>query len=79
MGQSRNIERRLGQHVRSGKITPQQAAAATRIPVTGGKTQREMAEQQVIDRHGGIQNLDNLVNRIGPHRYGLMPNQPYIR
>ncbi|MDP9904513.1 hypothetical protein J2S90_001468 [Arthrobacter bambusae] len=33
----------------------------------------------MIDRMGGIDNLLNAVNPIGPGRFGLMPDQPYLR
>lgn len=79
VGQSGNITRRLQQHVRSGKFTAQEAAAAQRIAVPGGKTQREIMEQQEIDARGGVGNLLNLNNPIGPDRFGFMPNQPYRR
>ncbi len=79
VGQSSNITRRLGQHVGSGKFTADEVANAARQGVTGGRTAREIAEQTMIDRMGGIDNLLNLVNPIGPRRFGLMPNQPYGR
>jgi hypothetical protein len=41
--------------------------------------QRAIAEQMMIDRLGGIDELLNMVNLIGPKRFGLMPNQPYVR
>ncbi len=33
----------------------------------------------MIDRLGGIDDLLNIVNPIGPKRFGLMPDQPYGR
>ena len=47
--------------------------------VTGGKLQREIAEQLLIDSKGGIDGLLNKVNPIGPKRVSVMPNQPYKR
>ncbi|WP_332602562.1 RHS repeat-associated core domain-containing protein [Arthrobacter sp. S2(2024)] len=79
VGQSNNITRRLRQHVRSGKFTADEVANAARQAVSGSKTAREMAEQTMIDRMGGIDNLLNAVNPIGPGRFGLMPDQPYLR
>ncbi|WP_217697942.1 polymorphic toxin-type HINT domain-containing protein, partial [Sinomonas mesophila] len=79
VGQSNDILRRLAEHVRSGKFTAADAAAAAIQPVSGGKTQREIAEQMMIDRLGGVPNLLNKVNPIGPKRFGQMPIQPYTR
>ncbi len=79
VGQSGSIARRFEQHVRSGKFTGEEVGAAERIHVPGGKTQREVAEQLKIDELGGIGNLLNRVNPIGPRRVDLMPNQPYVR
>jgi hypothetical protein len=44
-----------------------------------GRSSREIAEQMMIDRLGGIDNLRNVVNPIGPKRFPLMPIQPYSR
>lgn len=79
VGQSRNIARRLAQHVRSGKFTPDEVENAAQIAINGGKTSREVAEQSMIDAMGGIDELLNYVNPIGPKRFGFMPNQPYWR
>ena len=45
----------------------------------GSKLDREIAEQLLIDSKGGVPNLVNVVNPIGPKRFGVMPNQPYVR
>lgn len=79
VGQSGAISRRLQQHVASGKFTQAEVDAAERAMVTGGKLQREIAEQLVIDSKGGIDGLLNKVNPIGPKRVSVMPNQPYKR
>ena len=79
VGQSGAISRRLQQHVASGKFTQAEVAAAERAMVTGGKLQREIAEQLLIDSKGGIDGLLNKVNPIGPKRVSVMPNQPYKR
>jgi hypothetical protein len=73
VGQSGNIASRLAQHVGSGRFTQAEVDAAQRIEVLGGKTAREIAEQQKIDELGGIDNLLNQRNPIGPRRFGLMP------
>jgi hypothetical protein len=79
VGQSGAISRRLQQHVASGKFTQADVDAAERAMVTGGKLQREIAEQLLIDSKGGIDGLLNKVNPIGPKRVSVMPNQPYKR
>lgn len=73
VGQSGNIPRRLAEHVRSGKLCPSEVPNVTRKHVPGGKTAREIAEQQRIDDLGGIENLENKRNPIGSKRRGLMP------
>ena len=79
VGQSKNIARRFAQHVRAGKFTQAEVDNAARQAVSGGKLQREIAEQNMIDRMGGIKNLLNEVNPIGPKRFHMMPIQPYMR
>jgi RHS repeat-associated protein len=73
VGQSNNITRRIGQHVRAGKVTQAAADAAKRTEVLGGKTAREVAEQMRINKLGGIGKLENKVNPIGPARSSLLP------
>lgn len=65
VGQSGNIGVRLGQH---GQRV---AGSVQRWKVGGGKLQREIAEQARINRLGGISNLANKVNPIGPARQHL--------
>lgn len=79
VGQSGAISRRLQQHVASGKFTQAEVDAAERAMVTGGRLEREIAEQLLIDSKGGIDGLLNKVNPIGPKRVSVMPNQPYKR
>ena len=72
-----NIERRLAEHVRSGKISQEAADAAARTEVLGGKTAREIAEQRRINEiTNGVGASDpgiaNKVNPIGPKRQHLM-------
>ena len=75
VGQSKNIEKRLAQHVSRGKFTAAEAAAAKRLVVKGNKTRREVLEQSWIDMSGGIKHSNSLnkVNPIGKKRSGLMP------
>jgi hypothetical protein len=79
VGQSGQISKRLQEHVRTGKFTAAEVAGAQRVHVPGGKLAREINEQLLIDSKGGIVNLLNKVNPIGPKRFGVMPNQPYSR
>jgi hypothetical protein len=79
VGQSGNISTRLKQHVASGKFTQAEVDAAQRFAVPGTKLDREIADQLLIDSKGGIDNLLNKVNPIGPKRFDVMPNQPYVR
>lgn len=44
-------------------------------PVEGGKTAREVAEQKRINELGGVTNLENKVNPIGPRRQHIMNNE----
>jgi hypothetical protein len=77
VGQSNNIDRRLSEHVASGKITQEAADAAARTEVLGGKTAREIAEQRRINElTNGVGARDpgiaNKVNPIGPKRQHLL-------
>lgn len=74
VGQSGNMSARLASHVRTGRFTQSEVDAAQRVQVLGGKTAREIAEQQRIDAFGGIQNLLNKRNPIGTARIHLMGN-----
>jgi hypothetical protein len=78
VGQSDNISARLAQHVASGRFTQAEVDAAERLAVSGGKTAREIAEQQKIDELGGIGRLLNRRNPIGRARFNLMP-RGYMR
>ncbi|MBM3964668.1 MAG: hypothetical protein FJ308_06320 [Planctomycetes bacterium] len=66
IGQSKNIPRRLKQHVKSGKLD--QAQAVTVNIVEGGKTARELFELGRINALGGIKNLANKVLPISDER-----------
>jgi hypothetical protein len=72
VGQSSRISGRLLQHVRSGKLAASDVSSVSRTAVLGGKTAREIAEQRRIDQLGGIVNLENKVNPIGPARQHLL-------
>jgi hypothetical protein len=61
------------------KFTEAEVDAAQRFAVQGTKLDREVAEQLLVESKGGIDNLLNQVNPIGPNRFGVMPNQPYVR
>jgi RHS repeat-associated protein len=74
VGQSGNISQRLLQHVRSGKLAASDVTSVSRTEVLGGKTAREIAEQRRINQLGGIVNLENKVNPIGPARLHLLNN-----
>ena len=81
VGQSSKIAGRLARHVRNGKITKWQAATARVYRVSGGKVRREVAEQRMINRLGGIykngkRNLANIRNPIGARRSYLMRSTP---
>ena len=80
VGQSGDITARFSQHLieNGGRFTQAELDAAERVAVTGGKTAREIAEQQKIDELGGVDALMNIRNPIGLRRLGLMP-QPYLR
>jgi RHS repeat-associated protein len=73
VGQSETIAARLVQHIESGKITEEAAAAAWRWAVPGGKISREIAEQVRLSELGGVQNLANVRNPIGEARATLLP------
>ena len=67
----------MNQWERSGRFTPEEIAAARRTEVTGGKTQREIAEQRRInDLTDGVgassDKVLNIRNPIGPKRQHLM-------
>jgi RHS repeat-associated protein len=73
VGQSKNIVRRIEQHLKSGKLLPKDLPSVKITPVSGGKTAREIAEQLRINELGGVGNLENIRNPIGPGRSHLLP------
>lgn len=78
VGQSADVERRLKQHLRSGRFGSDEVVEVQVIAVKGGKTQREVAEQKVINKIAGRKEgassnkLYNKRNPIGPKREHLM-------
>jgi RHS repeat-associated protein len=72
VGQSSNIPQRLIQHINNGKLLAKDVQTVKTTTVTGGKVAREIAEQTRIDRLGGIKNLENVRNPIGPARSYLL-------
>ena len=76
VGQSGNIEKRIKQHIKKGKLDP--SSPVTTTEVLGGKTTREIAEHnriQVIT--GGVparisDKVSNKVDPIGPNRKHLL-------
>jgi RHS repeat-associated protein len=76
VGQSGNITNRIRQHVAAGRLAPKDATSVSRTEVLGGKTVREVAEQRRINELGGISNLENKVNPIGPNRQHLLLETP---
>lgn len=75
VGQSNDITRRMGEHIRSGKLFESELPNVKRTEVLGGKTSREIAEQLRINGLGGIGNLENRLNPIGPGRQYLLPQR----
>jgi len=76
VGQSGDIATRLDQHLATGKLLPGDLPSVQTTEVLGGKTAREVAEQLRINQLGGVQNLENIRNPIGPARQYLLPNPP---
>ena len=78
VGQSKDIDKRLNQHIKSGKLDKNELPNVNKTEVLGGKTKREISEQRKIDSLGGIKkpdgtkNLENKVNPIGPKRRHLL-------
>jgi uncharacterized protein RhaS with RHS repeats len=70
VGQSKDIARRIGQHISDGRLG--EGAEVIWRRVTGGRTAREVAEQVRIDELGGVDNLENIRNPIGTARRHLI-------
>jgi len=71
VGQSGTMAERLVQHTASGKLPTGGVVNTTEL--LGGKTAREIAEQLRINDLGGVRNLENIRNPIGPARQHLLP------
>lgn len=76
VGQSQDIPVRISQHLASGKLLPEDLPSVQTTEVLGGRTAREIAEQMRINQLGGVQNLENTRNPIGPARQSLLPPNP---
>jgi RHS repeat-associated protein len=76
VGQSGNVGRRLSEHVKAGNCTVWRCLTARVHRIDGNKTRREVAEQRLINRHGGIGNLRNQRNPIGARRAHLLHSTP---
>ncbi|MFA0115083.1 RHS repeat-associated core domain-containing protein [Vibrio sp. 10N.261.46.E11] len=76
VGQSVNMPNRLKQHVKTGKLDPNQSVKTTEV--LGGKTAREIAEhKRVQETTGGVparfsDKVSNKVDPIGPNRRHLL-------
>jgi RHS repeat-associated protein len=71
VGQSGNMPQRLSQHESSGKLAPGTEVTTQEVP--GGKTSRELAEQQKINSLGGTKaqpgsQTSNVRNPVSPER-----------
>ncbi|MBX3268075.1 MAG: hypothetical protein KF831_15355 [Acidobacteria bacterium] len=68
VGQSNDTSRRIAQHERSGRKSRDSKANVKAVP--GGKTKREMVEQGMIDKKGGIKGgkVSNIRNPISEKR-----------
>lgn len=75
VGQSGDIAARIDQHLASGKLLQKDLSTLRTTEVLGGKTAREVAEQLRINQLGGIENLENIRNPIGPARQYLLPGE----
>ena len=73
VGQSGDICCRIQQHLNTGNLPAENVSTVTTQQVTGGKTAREVAEQLRINELGGVKNLKNVRNPIGPARQDLLP------
>jgi hypothetical protein len=62
VGQSGDIDRRLAEHIRDGRLASSDLANVRRTAVPGGKLQREIAEQLRITELGGIKGALTIAN-----------------
>ena len=73
VGQSGNIAARIKQHLKSGRLLAEDLHTVKTTPISGDKMAREVTEQLRIIEHGGLKNLVNVRNPIGPERAHLLP------
>lgn len=74
VGSSVNVSRRLGEHVRKGRVAKWDAERAQVYKMRGStRVQRRYREQQEINRRGGIKNLDNKVNAMSDTKFRNFP------
>ncbi|MBI3837750.1 MAG: hypothetical protein HY288_07430 [Planctomycetia bacterium] len=73
VGQSGNISQRIARQLSDGKLLEADLASLRTTEVLGGKVEREIAEQLRIIELGGVKNLENIRNPIGPARAHLLP------
>jgi hypothetical protein len=66
VGKSVNVGARLAQHIRSGKLSPENLSSVAVKPVSGSATALSAAEQQTMNELGGIQGgqLANKINAV---------------
>lgn len=71
------LSRRLAEHVRRGVFTQDEVNSALRFAVDGGKLDREVAEQVLLNMAIEAENLTvlNTVNPIGSARQHHMPTE----
>ncbi len=67
VGQSKNIDRRLAEHVRSGKISPRASSQALKIRFNATKHVRENVENRIMRTLGG-KRAPWIANKINPRR-----------
>jgi RHS repeat-associated protein len=73
VGQSRQVNTRVQQHIDSKISSLNQVAV--KIEADGfGRTQREILEQLIIDKFGGIDNLENIRNPVSSARRSKFKN-----
>jgi len=73
VGQSENLYERMNQHLRTGKLKAKDIKTLRWKPMKGSsRIDREIAEQLRIRAHGGVKNLENVINAIGKKRQHLM-------
>jgi len=76
VGQSKNIPKRLKQHIKKDKLDPNTQVKTTEV--LGGKTTREIAEHKRIQEiTGGLparfsDKVSNMKDPIGPKRQHLL-------